>query len=204
MPFNDASVSVSFTALEYGKPNKIRYAFFLEGWDNDWTYIGNSHQANYTKLHEGNYVLHLRATNAAGNWSAKELTLQIIVLPPWYRSWWVYSLYALLSICAVVFYQRYRINQAKLKYDVALAKANASKEKAEREKAEAEYKIHLAETEVEKIRVEKEQEINDRRLSFFTNITHEFRTPISLIINPAKELLQRSDCLLYTSPSPRD
>jgi signal transduction histidine kinase/ligand-binding sensor domain-containing protein/CheY-like chemotaxis protein/AraC-like DNA-binding protein len=193
MPFNDASVSVNFTALEYGKPNKVKYAFFLEGWDNDWNYIGNSHQANYTKLHEGNYVLHIRATNAEGNWSAKELALQIIVLPPWYRSWWAYSLYALLSICAVVYYQRYRINQAKLKYDVALAKANASKEKAEREKAEAEYKIQLAETEVEKIRLEKEQEINDRRLSFFTNITHEFRTPISLIINPAKELLQRSN-----------
>lgn len=67
------------------------------------------------------------------------------------------------------------------------------KKKAEREKAEAEYKIHLAETEMEKIQVEKEQEINDKRLSFFTNITHEFRTPISLIINPVKELLQNSE-----------
>ncbi|MFL5746526.1 MAG: two-component regulator propeller domain-containing protein [Niastella sp.] len=193
MPFNDASVSVNFTALEYGKPGKIRYAFFLEGWDKDWNYIGNIRQANYTKLHEGNYLLHVRATNTEGNWSGKELTLRIKVLPPWYRSWWAYGLYAMLFIWAVVFYQRYRINQAKLKYDIALAKANASKEKAEREKAEAEYKIHLAETEMEKIRIEKEQEINDRRLSFFTNVTHEFRTPISLIINPVKELLQSSD-----------
>jgi signal transduction histidine kinase/AraC-like DNA-binding protein/ActR/RegA family two-component response regulator len=179
--------------LEYGKPNKVRYAFFLEGWDNDWNYVGNIRHANYTKLHEGNYVLHIRAANTEGSWSKKELTLQIKVLPPWYRSWWAYSLYVVLSIWAVVFYQRYRINQAKLKYAIALAKANASKEKAEREKAEAEYKIHLAETEMEKIRVEKEQEINDKRLSFFTNITHEFRTPISLIINPVKELLQGSD-----------
>jgi signal transduction histidine kinase/ligand-binding sensor domain-containing protein/CheY-like chemotaxis protein len=193
MPFNDAAVSVNFSALEYGKPNKISYAFFLEGWDDDWHYSGNTRQANYTKLHEGNYVLHIRATNTEGNWSTKELALRIKVLPPWYRSWWAYSLYVILFIWAVAFYQRYRINQAKLKYDVALAKANASKEKAEREKAEAEYKIHLAETEVEKIRVEKEQEINDKRLSFFTNITHEFRTPISLIINPVKELLQGSD-----------
>lgn len=193
MPFNDASMSVNFSALEYGKPNKISYAFFLEGWDNDWNYSGNTRQANYTKLHEGNYVLHIRATNTAGNWSAKELALRIKVLPPWYRSWLAYSLYAILFIWAVVFYQRYRINQAKLKYDIALAKANASKEKAEREKAEAEYKIRLAETEMEKIRVEKEQEINDKRLSFFTNITHEFRTPISLIINPVKELLKGSE-----------
>ncbi|MBO9203868.1 MULTISPECIES: hybrid sensor histidine kinase/response regulator transcription factor [Niastella] len=193
MPFNDASLSVDFAALEYGKPNKISYAFFLEGWDKDWNYVGNTRQANYTKLHEGNYVLHIRATNTEGNWSSNEMTLQIKVLPPWYRSWWAYSLYVILFIWAVVFYQRYRINQAKLKYDVALAKANASKEKAEREKAEAEYKIHLAETEMEKIRVEKEQEVNDKRLSFFTNITHEFRTPISLIINPVKELLQGSD-----------
>lgn len=193
MPYNDAALSVNFTALEYGKPNKIRYAFFLEGWDKDWNYIGNARQANYTKLHEGNYVLHVRAANTEGNWSTKELLLQIKVLPPWYRSWWAYSLYALFFIWAVVFYQRYRINQAKLKYDMALAKANASKEKAEREKAEAEYKIHLAETEMEKIQVEKEQEINDKRMSFFTNITHEFRTPISLIINPVKELLQNSE-----------
>lgn len=193
MPFDDASLSVDFTALEYGKPKKIRYAFFLEGWDNDWNYVGNIRQANYTKLHEGAYVLHIKAADTEGNWSAKELTLQIKVLPPWYRSWWAYGLYALLFAGAVVSYQRYRINQAKLKYDIALAKAHASREKAEREKAEVEYKIHLAETAMEKIRVEKEQEINDKRLSFFTNVTHEFRTPISLIINPLKELLQSSE-----------
>jgi signal transduction histidine kinase/ligand-binding sensor domain-containing protein/CheY-like chemotaxis protein len=193
MPYDEAAVTINFAALEYDKPNKITYASFLQGWDKDWNYSGRVRTISYTKLHEGTYTLRIKATDAEGAWSARELTLRVRVLPPWYRSWWAYGLYATIFIAGIVLYQRYRINQAKLEYEVALAKVHISKEKAEREKAEAEYKTYLAETEMEKIKLEKEQEINDKRLAFFTHITHEFRTPISLIINPVKELLQRAE-----------
>lgn len=193
MPFKDAVLSVDFAALEYSFPGKIFYAYYLEGWDKDWNYVGKVRNANYTRLEEGDYILHIRSTNPDGVWSERELTLHITVFPPWYRSWWAYIFYALVVVGAIIMYQRYRVYKARLKYEIALSQATLSREKAEREKAEAEIKTQLAEREMEKVKAEKEQEINDRRLTFFTNISHEFRAPIGLIVNPVKSLLQSPD-----------
>lgn len=193
MPYKDAVLSVDFAALEYSFPGKISYAYYLEGWDKDWNYVGKVRNANYTRLEEGDYILHIKSTNPDGVWSERELTLHITVSPPWYRSWWAYIFYALVFIGAIIMYQRYRVYKARLKYEIALSQATLSKEKAEREKTEAEFKTQLAEREMEKVKAEKEQEINDRRLTFFTNISHEFRAPIGLIINPVKSLLQSPD-----------
>jgi signal transduction histidine kinase/ligand-binding sensor domain-containing protein/CheY-like chemotaxis protein/AraC-like DNA-binding protein len=193
IPFNEAALSVDFAALEFSVPNKISYAYYLEGWDKSWNYSGKIRTANYTRLREGKYTLRIRSTNAEGAWSNKLVAINVIVLPPWYRSWWSFILYAIGIISVVFSYQRHRVNKARLTYEVALAKATVSKEKAEREKIEAEYKTQLAERETEKIKDEKEQEINEKRLTFFTSISHEFRTPIGLIINPIKDLLHDTD-----------
>ncbi|MDF2192767.1 two-component regulator propeller domain-containing protein [Paraflavitalea sp. CAU 1676] len=193
MPYSDGALSVDFAALEFAAPYKISYAYFLEGWDKDWNYSGKLRTATYTKLNEGKYTLRIKATDASGAWTGNEFRMLVTVLPPWYRSWWAYGLYAALVISAIILYQRYRANQSRLHYEVALAKANASKEKAERERTEAVLQTQAAERAMEKVVTEKEQEINDRRLAFFTNISHEFRTPISLIINPIKELLLQPD-----------
>ncbi len=193
IPYDDAVLSVDFAALEYSAPNKISYAYYLDGWDKDWNYSGKVRTATYTKLHEGSYRLRIKATDAAGAWTGKEWVMQVTVLPPWYRSWWAYVLYLSAIISAIVLYQRYRANRARLQYEVAIANANASREKAERERAEAELQSQAAQRETEKVKAEKEQEINDKRLAFFTNISHEFRTPISLIINPVKDLLAKPE-----------
>jgi signal transduction histidine kinase/DNA-binding response OmpR family regulator len=190
IPFHEAALSVDFAALEFSVPNKIAYAYFLEGWDKDWNYSGKVRTANYTRLREGKYILRIKCTNADGVWSNNQVAISVIVLPPWYRSWWSFVLYAIAVISAVVAWQRYRANKARLTYKVALAKARVSKEKAEREKIEAEYKTQMAEREMEKVKAEKEQEINEKRLTFFTSISHEFRTPIGLIINPINDLLR--------------
>lgn len=193
IPFHEAALSVDFAALEFSVPNKISYAYMLEGWDKNWNYSGKVRTANYTRLREGKYTLRIKCTDAEGVWSDKQLAINVIVLPPWYRSWWSFILYTIAIIGAVVAYQRYRSNKARLTYEVALAKATVSKEKAEREKIEAEYKTQVAEREMEKVKAEKEQEINDKRLTFFTSISHEFRTPIGLILNPVKDLLKDPD-----------
>ena len=177
IPFSEAVVSVDFAALEFSAPGKILYAYYLEGWDKGWNNNGTIRTANYTRLSEGNYTLHIRATNAEEIWNPKEVRLRIVVLPPWYRSWWAYAVYLLLFVCAIVTYQRYRANQTKLVYEIKLARLNAAKERAERE--------------TERLVSDKEKEINEKRLTFFTNISHEFRTPITLIINPLKDILRR-------------
>jgi Y_Y_Y domain. len=118
IPYDEAILSIRFNALEYASPEKISYAYFLEGWDRGWTYAGNTRNINYNNLTEGSYVLHIKSTNAAGTWQEKETLLRIIVLPPWYRSWWAYSLYLLLAAGLGYVIYNYRIQQERLRYKI--------------------------------------------------------------------------------------
>lgn len=164
VPYSKAMLSVGFTALEYSSPQKITYAYYLDGWDSKWNYTTDLRTATYMHLGEGSYVLRIKCTNIEGAWNPQQLTLRVTVLPPWYRTWWSYMLY-LLAIAGVLYiYYTYKIRQNRLRF--ALAK--------------------------QQMLNEAEKEIHEKRLSFFTNISHEFRTPLTLIINPARELLQQN------------
>ncbi|MBN9384585.1 MAG: response regulator [Chitinophagaceae bacterium] len=162
VPFDKAALSFDFVALEYGAPDKIQYAYYLEGWDNGWNYSNTVRTANYTRLQEGTYHFIIRSTDVSGRWGTDRRLLSIIVLPPWYRSWWAYLIYGLVLLGAGYLYLRYTRQRERLRYEIKLA--------------------HLEN--------EKDKELNEKKLSFFTNISHEFRTPLTLIINPLKEVLK--------------
>jgi signal transduction histidine kinase/ligand-binding sensor domain-containing protein/DNA-binding response OmpR family regulator len=164
VPFSKSSFSFDFTALEYSAPKEISYSYFMEGWDRKWTEAGRQRKADYTHLDEGHYIFRVKSTNTEGKWNPAEITLEIIVFPPWYRTWWAYTLYVLLAGSLFYMYWVYKAGRAKLKYEITIARLNAEKERSEHEK----------------------------KLSFFTNISHEFRTPLTLIINPVKDMLKRS------------
>jgi signal transduction histidine kinase/ligand-binding sensor domain-containing protein/DNA-binding response OmpR family regulator len=165
IPYSEALLSFRFDALEYSSPEKIIYAYILEGWDRNWNYPGNSRTVNYNNIREGAYLLRIKSTNASGIWNNKETVLKIVVLPPWYRSWWAYLIY-LLTLAGIIYvFNSYRVQQIRLKYAIKLAKENA----------------------------DTEREVNEKRLSFFTNISHEIRTPLTLIINPIKDLLEKQE-----------
>jgi len=161
VPYNKAVFSFSFTALEYTSPRRINYAYYMEGWDKGWNYTGNIRSATYTHLNEGTYTFRVKCTNAEGVWNPKEIALSITVLPPWYRSWWAYLLYIALLSGSVYLYFLYKMRQNRLKYEIRLAHVNA----------------------------QKERDLHEKKLSFFTHVSHEFRTPLTLIINPVKEML---------------
>lgn len=163
IPYNEATLAIDYTALEYSFPDKISYAYYLHNWDHGWNDVGNFKTAYYTRLNEGTYILLIRATNTAGNWSDNVLRLKIIVLPPWYRTWWAWLIYIGIAVTLVYWYWQYRIRQTHLQYEIKIAN----------------------------LKVEKEKEANEKKLSFFTNVSHEFRTPLTLIINPIKDLLRQ-------------
>src|SRR5690606_32246222 len=83
------------------QPNKNQYAYMLEGFDTDWIEVGNKRNGRYTNLSGGTYTLHLRGSNSDGVWSEKDVTLQVIVVPPFWETWWFLSL-LLVAIGGVV------------------------------------------------------------------------------------------------------
>ena len=215
VPYNNAVFSFNFAALEYAVPDKISYAYMMDGWDKGWNYSGNVRTATYTHLREGRYVFRVKCTDSNGIWK-NEITIPVRVFPPWYRSWWAYLLYLAVIVSLVYLYLRYRARQAQLQYEVDLQKLNVQKEKAEREKGlaelareKAEHEKYAAELETERTQraleqseretekaiADREREVNERRASFFTSISHEFRTPLTLIINPVKDILEKRDLL---------
>jgi len=161
LPYEKSMLTFDFAALEYSLPDKISYAYFLEGWDREWQYVGASRVANYSKLDKGKYTFHVKSTNSDGVWNTEFTSLPIVILPPWYRTLAAYFLYVLLLgliLYAIVQYQR---KQARLNYQISLSKEMTKKEK----------------------------ELNEKKLTFFTNISHEFRSPLTLIINPLKDAI---------------
>ena len=161
--YNQSVFSIEFVALNYTLPEKNQYAYMLEGFDKKWNFAGTQHKATYTNLDPGTYTFRVKAANNDGFWNREGKTLIIIITPPWYKTWYAYGFYFLMICCLIYAYVKYRENQAKLRYEIKLA--------------------HL--------QSEQEKELNERKLSFFTHISHEFRTPLTLIINPVKELLYK-------------
>lgn len=163
LPYDKAVLSVDFAALEYSAQEKIRYAYYLEGWDKGWNYCGTARTAYYTRLQEGHYKLRIKSTNTDGIWdkNCPERYINVVILPPWWRSWWAWLLYSILGVTVVYAYIAYQKKQALLKYEIQLVN----------------------------LKIDQEKELNEKKLSFFTHIAHEFRTPLTLIINPVKEML---------------
>ena len=163
LPYDQTTLSLEFVALDYNNADKINYAYYLEGWDAQWNYVGQARKANYARLAEGKYTFKVKTTNFKGGWNKEISLVTIEILPPWYRTWWAYTLY-LAALAGMLFaYLEYHKNKEKLKYKVKIAELESKKEK----------------------------EVAEKQSSMFTYISHEFRTPLSLIINPLKKAVQK-------------
>lgn len=163
LDYRQNNFSFEFSALEYANPDRNQYAYRLAGFDTDWRYTDASKRfAYYNNLKSGTYTFNVKSSNSNGIWNEDVQTVKVIVLPPPWKTWWAYTLYILLFI--VVAWYAFRIVRNRIRLRNAL---------------------HLRE--MEQVKAE---EINHAKLQFFTNITHELLTPLTIISASVDELKQ--------------
>ncbi|MBS0027193.1 hybrid sensor histidine kinase/response regulator transcription factor [Chitinophaga sp. 22321] len=152
---------LSFVALNYTNPRENYYAYKLEGFDKDWNYTGTANTAAYTNLDPGEYTFHVKAGNSDGIWNPNDTRIKIFVRPPFWRTTYAYLFY-LSAICLLLLYSRYRgITRIRKKFLL----------------------------EQERQEVKRVQELDRLKIKFLTNLSHDFRTPISLIMGPVEQLI---------------
>jgi signal transduction histidine kinase/ligand-binding sensor domain-containing protein/DNA-binding response OmpR family regulator len=161
LSYRDNVISFEFAALNYSGTQKNQYAYKLNGFDKAWTYCGTRRTATYTNLDGGTYTFWVKGSNNDGIWNEKGTSIAIIISPPWWETWWAYSSYAIIFVFSLYGIRRYELNRLRLKDKVKMDEA-----------------------------VLKEKEETDKMKSrFFANISHEFRTPLTLILGPAEKII---------------
>ena len=163
--YDEKNITINFSALSYIHPEKNRYRYKLKGFDEDWIYTKSGvGSASYSNLNQGTYQLIVYASNNDNVWSAKPIILEIVIQPPFWLTWWAFITYFIL--CALLLWYIININLRKQKREF-----------------ENEHRVREA---------KQLHEIDEMKFRFFTNISHEFRTPLTLIINPVEKLLNES------------
>ena len=161
LPYTYNNFNIEFASLTYKNPELNKYAYKLVGFEKDWQYTdATRHFAYYNNLKSGTYTFQLRATNENGIWSGHIRELTVVILPPFWATWWAYLIYFFIIVAIIYYAYRVTKNRMKLKNSLEL-------QKMEKEKAE---------------------ELNHTKLQFFTNITHELLTPLTIISATVDEL----------------
>ncbi len=154
LSYKDGMISFEFTALNFIAPEKNKYAYMLEGYDKEWIFAeADRRYATYSHLEPGEYIFKVKGSNNDGFWNKKTATVGIIISPPFWKTWWAYSLYSILIIGSIFGFIHYKT----LKYAAEL---------------EVQAKIKLAKAE-ERILVQKEtsKDFHDELGNKFTKIS---------------------------------
>lgn len=101
LSYKDLLIAFDFAALSYPFPSKNRYAYRMEGFDENWNYTQNERTAVYTNLSPGNYVFRVKASNHDGVWNEEGLAVQVTITPPFWKTWWAYAFYILGSMSLI-------------------------------------------------------------------------------------------------------
>lgn len=163
---DENAISFEFVSSDYAAPGKINYAFKLEGFDTQWSYTSAARRyANYTNLNPGDYVFKVRISNTDGVWNEVSKSVTIHIDQPWWQSPWAKAAYSITIIGLLLLMRKFVVFRTNMLHNLKF----------------------------EKLQRENVEELNKVKLQFFTNISHEFRTPLTLIIGPVQTMLEESD-----------
>jgi ligand-binding sensor domain-containing protein/signal transduction histidine kinase/DNA-binding response OmpR family regulator len=161
LKYKQSSFSIDFAALSYVAPGKNRYAYMLTGFEDDWKYVTGEHSVTYSNIPPGVYTFRIKGSNSDGKWNEMPAALTIHIHPPFYRTYWAYAVYIVLLLLSAGAMIVYFRNR--------LLQHNRRK--------------------LEIFENEKNKELYNAKIAFFTNIAHEIRTPLSLIKGPVEYIL---------------
>lgn len=166
----EQNIEIHFSTLDYQNTPQIRYAYRLSGIDDDWIYLpAGKNVALYNKLSKGNYTFEVKATDKDGMWSDNVTRFGIHRLPEYYETWWAYIVYTIIILAIAFYIYRTIRNRIRLRNE-----------------------LHVRELEQAK-----SEEVNHAKLQFFTNITHELLTPLTILSASVEEL--RKEAPAYKS-----
>jgi signal transduction histidine kinase/ligand-binding sensor domain-containing protein/DNA-binding response OmpR family regulator len=176
LSYQDNVFSIEFAALNFFDPQKVKLQYKLEGFNKSWVTADNYlRKATYTNLDPGTYTFKVKAVNADGVWSDKEANLKITVLPPLWRTWYAFFTYVILVLGGLYLMRRRGIQKIKTQFAL------------EQERKEARITLEYERQEAKRM-----HDLDLMKIKFFTNVSHEFRTPLSLILSPIEDLIKKT------------
>ena len=164
LSYTDDVITFEFAALDYSAPSKNCYSYKLEKFNKEWIYSNSNRSVTYTHLPPGEYVFRVKGSNNDGVWNKTGISLKLIITPPWWSTWWSYILYGLLFLSGLYLIRRYELNRLKLKNQLKL----------------------------EKVETDTLRNLDHLKSHFFANISHEFRTPLTLILGQVESVMSSS------------
>ncbi len=150
----DWSYTFEYVLTDYSNPKEILYSYKMEGYKDGWSAPSKFNFTRFNSLPAGDYVFRVKACDSHGHWHPNELAVRVVVYPPWWATWWAHTLYALLAGALLYLFRRYELNRQILKSNLK----------------------------VEKLGAEKLKELDHFKTRLYTNLTHEFRTPLTVIL----------------------
>ncbi|MDH4092091.1 MAG: ATP-binding protein [Cyclobacteriaceae bacterium] len=163
LPYRHNQVSFYFGVRDTGINSFVRYQYILEGYDKAWSPVTKATSASFGNIDAGAYTFKLRARGGEGVWS-QPITYAFVVLPPWWQTWWAYVFYGLIFVLIVITVRNETLRRERLKNEIKLSQ----------------------------LETDKYHELDILKSRFFANISHEFRTPLTLLLAPLQRRLSKS------------
>jgi signal transduction histidine kinase/DNA-binding response OmpR family regulator len=187
--YKDRNLSFEIAAPSFGNEKENRFSIFMEGYDNGWSPFSKESKRNYTNLNSGFYSFRVKAKNIFED-VGQEAVFQFKILPPWYWTWWAFFIYGIALIISISFFVRWRSRKLQLEKKKLEHIVQERTKEIQAQKLQLENQTFQLKEQSEKL-----TEMDKVKSRFFANISHEFRTPLTLIMGPLEKMIAENENL---------